>query len=64
MAPNGYEVLQADIRRLFRGDDSSSYSDAQETSPLSEVMQVHVKSVERSSSRRFLSLPGNPAASR
>ncbi len=40
MAPNGYDVLREDVRKLFRQDDAPPNFDAQETQPLSEIMQV------------------------
>ena len=50
LVPNGYEILQADVCRIFRNDDAFPDFETHDASPLSEIIQEilqrHVSGVE------------------
>ena len=49
LAPEGYKILQADVRKLFRNEDSLADFDSNEMCPLTEiiqeVLQKHVQGI-------------------
>ena len=50
LAPNGYEILRADVRKIFRNEDAPADFDSNETSPLCEIVQAilqkHVNGID------------------